>query len=221
MKRIINSQVLFALLLIAAAPLAATAQVTTYFTDNFSYGSTTNGPSIRGGDPTTSFTSYDIAASKNTIPGTNGCTITPNDFHLALLAATASGFLEAQALFVTNSLGGTNAIALAEPGDYIDVVVVFTNTAGLLIVHLDNMAWFIQFRWQRPRGRRPCPIRFDHRIRLPLCHGQLPELAGLRRSNGKWRLCFQNHHPTDAKRVGNNFRKSGIVCQQRRRRRFR
>jgi hypothetical protein len=134
MKRIINSQVLFALLLIAAAPLAATAQVTTYFTDNFSYGSTTNGPSIRGGDPTTSFTSYDIAASKNTIPGTNGCTITPNDFHLALLAATASGFLEAQALFVTNSLGGTNAIALAEPGDYIDVVVVFTNTAGLLIV---------------------------------------------------------------------------------------
>lgn len=151
MKKIINLRVLFALLLIAAAPLAATAQITTYFYDNFSNGSTTNGLSLRGGSPTASYTSYDIASTKATIPLpagtnalgiiTNGCTITPNDFRLALSASTSSGFLEAQAMFVTNAPGGTNAIALAQPGDYIDLVVVFTNTAGTLLPGTTCTLW--------------------------------------------------------------------------------
>ena len=135
MKKILNLQVLFALL-VAAAPLAATAQVTTYFYDNFSNGSTTNGPSIVGGGPNAFYTSYDIASTKATIPvtgsaGTNGVWMVPNDFHLALDASTSGGFLEAQALFVTNAPGGTNAVALAQPGDYIDVVVVFSNSGTL------------------------------------------------------------------------------------------
>ena len=142
MKKIINLQVLFALLLIAGAPLAAMAQVTTYFYDNFSNGSTTNGLSLRGGSPTASYTSYDIASTKNTIPGTNGCTITPNLFHMALGASTSSGFLEAQAMLVTNAPDGTNAIALAQPGDYIDLVIVFTNTAGTLLPGTTSTLWF-------------------------------------------------------------------------------
>lgn len=120
-------------ILLAAAPLAVLAQPTNFFYDDFSTGSTTNGLSIMGGGPTASYTSYDIASGKNTIPGTNGVTIAPRDLKLALSASTSSGWLEAQALFVTNSVGGTNAIVLAEPGDYISMTVVFTNTVGTLL----------------------------------------------------------------------------------------
>jgi autotransporter-associated beta strand protein len=130
MKRLLNLQIGMTLFL-AAAPLAAMAQ-TTFFTDTFG-SSTTNGPSIVGGSPTASYTSYDIASSKNTIPVTNGVTIAQNDLHLALAASTTSGYLEAQAMFVTNSPGGTNAISLNNPGDYIEIDVVFTNTVGTLL----------------------------------------------------------------------------------------
>ena len=129
MKKILNLQVLFALL-VATMPLAATAQITTYFTDNFSNGSTTNLASVVGGSPTASYTSYDIGANKTTI---GYVAIKPNDLTLKLSAGTTSGYLEAQALFVTNSVGGTNAIALSQPGDYIDIQVVFTNTGGTLL----------------------------------------------------------------------------------------
>jgi fibronectin-binding autotransporter adhesin len=144
MKKILNLQVSIALLLVAAA-FAATAQTTTYFTDNFGNGSTTNLTSAVGGSPTASSTSYDIASTKNTVPvtgsaGTNGVSIAPNDLHLALDSSTSSGFWEAQALFVTNSVGGTNAIALTEPGDYIDVAVVFSNS-GTLFVGTSSTIW--------------------------------------------------------------------------------
>ena len=53
-------------LLLAAAPLAATAQFV-IFTDNFN-ASTTNKNSIAGGTPFNSFTSYEILSSKDGRP---------------------------------------------------------------------------------------------------------------------------------------------------------
>lgn len=123
-------------LLLAIAPLGAIAQ-TTFFTDTFTSGSTTNGPSIRTGPPTASATSYDIAATKSTVPGTNGVTIAPNDLHLALAASTTSGFLEAQAIFATNG----HPVSLAAVGDYIELSVVFTNTVGSIFNVAGSVAW--------------------------------------------------------------------------------
>jgi autotransporter-associated beta strand protein len=112
-------------------PAMVSAQ-TTFFTDNFSNGSTTNLASVRTGSSTSSATSYDIASPKNTLPAsgqTNGVTIAPNDLHLALNGGTTAGFLEAQALFATNG----QPVALTAVGDYIDVQVVFTNTLNSLV----------------------------------------------------------------------------------------
>ena len=100
---------------------------TTFFTDNFSNGSTTNLASVRGGTPAASFTSYDIGASKTTIGYT---TVSPNDLRLTLNAATGSGYVEAQAMFATNG----SPVVLTSPGnDYIEVDIVFTNTGGSLL----------------------------------------------------------------------------------------
>jgi autotransporter-associated beta strand protein len=109
-------------LLLGAAPLAATAQ-TTFFTDNFSNGSTTNQLSVPGGTPTASSTSYDLATSKNTTT----CTIGPGLLRCRLSSATSSGYWEAQALFTTNAVG------LGVAGDYIDIAIVFTNSQGTLL----------------------------------------------------------------------------------------
>src|SRR5580704_2982685 len=86
-------------LLAVIAPLCVSRAQTTFFTDNFSNGSTTNQVSIPGGTPTASSTSYDIASTKGTV-----VTIAPNLLHMTLGAATSSGFLEAQALFATNAI---------------------------------------------------------------------------------------------------------------------
>jgi autotransporter-associated beta strand protein len=121
MKRIFNLRVPFALLL-AAAPLVSVAD--TFFTDNFTNGSTTNGLSVRAGTDVASSTSYDLGSSKN---ASGGPKIDPSGFlTLALNAATTSGWLEAQAIFATNP------IALTLVDDYIDISVVFTNRAGSL-----------------------------------------------------------------------------------------
>lgn len=108
-----------------ATPLVSMAD--TFFTDDFSNGSTTNASSIPGGTPTASHTSYDIAATKST-----ACNIAAHDLTLKLAAATSSGFHEAQALFTTNP------VALVNSGDYIDLQVVFTNTGGTLLAGANN-----------------------------------------------------------------------------------
>jgi autotransporter-associated beta strand protein len=102
-----------------ATPLASVAD--TFFTDDFSHGSTLNGSSIPGGSPTASYTSYDVASTKAT---TASNSIAPGLLRLGLNAATSSGFWEVQALFTNN------AIPLTYPGDYVDLVVVFTNRVG-------------------------------------------------------------------------------------------
>ncbi len=103
--------------LLLAIPLGALGQ-TTFFTDNFSSGSTTNGPSVPGGTPSVSYTSYDIASTKNATQST----IAPGDFTLKLNASTTAGWAEAQALFTTHP------VVLSAVGDFIDITVVFTNT---------------------------------------------------------------------------------------------
>jgi autotransporter-associated beta strand protein len=120
MKMLRNSRILLALLL-AISPLATTAA--TFFSDNFSSGSTTNGTSIPGGTPTASYTSYDIASTKNGLTSV----INPGDFTLKLAAPTTSGWVEAQALFTTSP------VSLTQVNDYIELTVVFTNTSGSLL----------------------------------------------------------------------------------------
>jgi autotransporter-associated beta strand protein len=110
-------------LLLALVPLSAFAQ-TTYFTDNFSNGSTTNLSSIPTGTPTASATSYDIASQKTTIGYT---TIGANRLRLTLSGATTGGWLETQAIFTTN------AVALTAAGDYLDISIVFTNTTKTIL----------------------------------------------------------------------------------------
>ena len=121
-------------LVVAFAPLAAMCQ-TTFFTDNFA-SSTTNLASVRTGLPTASVTSYDIASTKTTM-GANGPTIAPGKLHLSLNAATTSGFWEAQAMFATNG----QPVSLSTVGDYIEINVVFTNSAGTMFSSTAAPLW--------------------------------------------------------------------------------
>ena len=106
-------------LVVLASPLA---QASVFFTDNFSNGSTTNGVSAPGGTPAASFTSYDLACTKDG----RQCTIGSGSMVLKLGGTTTAGFWEAQALFTSN------AVSLVQAGDYIEMQVVFTNTGGTL-----------------------------------------------------------------------------------------
>jgi hypothetical protein len=129
---------------------------TTFFSDNFSNGSTTNKLSVPGGTPTASSTSYDVASTKNTI---SACSINPNDLRLSLAAATSSGFWDAQALFATN------AISLNAVNDYVDVAITFTNTMGTVLgpsasttsaiwlgLFNSGSSYLVQTNWPVPGG---------------------------------------------------------------------
>ncbi len=105
-------------LFVAAAPLVSKAA--TFFTDNFTNGSTLN--SASPANPTTTNTAYELVASKSWSPAPS---LSANDLKFGI-AATGTGYIEAQALFTTN------AVALTQPGDFIQLTVVFTNTSGLL-----------------------------------------------------------------------------------------
>ncbi len=122
MKKLPNLRSLFALFAVVA-PLGLCHAQTTFFSDNFSHGSTTNQISAPGGTPTASSTSYDLASTKNALTGNF---IQPNDLRLALAAATSSGFVEYQALFATNP------VSLNVVGDYVEIDVVFVNSSNTL-----------------------------------------------------------------------------------------
>src|SRR5271170_3621575 len=103
MKTTLNLRVFLAILL-AAAPLAATAQQT-FFTDNFTSGSTLNGASIPGGTTNASFTSYDLASTK----GSSNSIIKPGDF-----TNTSGSLLDSISSFIWLGLyysGGTPPVA--------------------------------------------------------------------------------------------------------------
>jgi len=117
MKKIVSTH-LAVLLLLAAAPICAKAD--TYFADYFTNSSNIN--SASPGNPTTNSTSYETISAKTWVPTPS---ITSHDLKFGI-AASGSGVVEIQALFATN------AIALSQIGDYIQLTVVFTNTSGLL-----------------------------------------------------------------------------------------
>ena len=106
---------------LVATPLASAAAAT-IFTDNFSSGSTVNGLSVPGGTTNASFTSYDIASTKNATNLTAA-----GHFVLALGVGTISGGDEAQALFAATP------VPLVYPDDYIECAVVFTDNGGSLL----------------------------------------------------------------------------------------
>lgn len=72
--------------------------------------------------PTTSSTSYEVLSSKSWSPSP---TLTPGRLSFGI-ASTASGIIEVQALFKTFPF------SLNDTGDYIQLTVTFTNTAGIL-----------------------------------------------------------------------------------------
>jgi autotransporter-associated beta strand protein len=115
MKKILDLQVLFALLL-AAAPFAATAQ-TTFFSDSFTNGSTLNQPPATPTPTNTSYQSY---------IGTPGGLASISPGHLTMTNNSSSVVQEFVGLF-TNS-----PIALSQVGDYMAISVVFVNSNNIL-----------------------------------------------------------------------------------------
>ncbi len=123
MKKTRNLQILLALFLTGAAPLASMADTLLYtFDDDFTNGSTIN--FLTPASPTTTNTSYETISSKTWDP--NPPYISGQDLKFGI-GATSVGTVEIQALFATN------AVALTEPGDNIQMTIVFTNTSGLLL----------------------------------------------------------------------------------------
>src|SRR6266481_3290848 len=106
---------------LAALTLAAlqSSQAATFFTEDFAHGSTLNQPPV---NPTATSTSYEVISSKSWSPAPS---LTSGDLKFGI-ASTTSGSIEVQALF-TNS-----PIALVVEGDYVEMTITFTNTAGLL-----------------------------------------------------------------------------------------
>jgi len=112
-----RSIVLFALL----AGAAVSAVAAPVFTDTFTNGSTVGGPSIPGGTPTASFTSYGIASTKNA----SASAISGGVLSVGM-PATTSGFYEAQAIFTAAP------VTLAAVNDSITLRYVFTDSANVL-----------------------------------------------------------------------------------------
>jgi len=100
--------------------LAATSsQATVFFSDTFGSGSTLG--SLTPAAPTANSTSYQLSSSKSWSPTP---TIASGDLQYGI-AATSGGGVELQALFTDNP------VSLVLPGDYLQLTVTFTNTAGL------------------------------------------------------------------------------------------
>src|SRR5882762_4519880 len=112
-----NSLVVILVALFVA--LQTSQAATTFFTDDFAHGSTLNQPQVA---PTLNSASYEVMSSKNWSPAPS---LTSGDLKFGI-AATTSGSIEIQAIF-TNS-----PIALVVEGDYVEMTITFTNTAGLL-----------------------------------------------------------------------------------------
>src|SRR5260221_8868200 len=104
--------------LVATTPLTSVA--TTFFTDDFGHGSTLN--FVSPVKPTSTNTSYEMVSSKSWSPTPS---IASGNLKFGI-ASTTSGSVEVQALFATN------ALALVAAGDYVEMIVTFTNTGGIL-----------------------------------------------------------------------------------------
>jgi hypothetical protein len=97
------------------------------FTDTFTNGSTVGAASVPGGTASASFTSYDIASTKNATTSTiTGGTLS------VVIPATTSGFSEAQAVFTASP------VSLAAVGDSITLRYVFTDSANVMNGTISN-----------------------------------------------------------------------------------
>ncbi len=145
MKRFFYFRMSLAFLLVGV-PLGALAD--TFFTDDFSNGSTLDALSAPGGTTNASFTSYDLASSKNATTSTIG----PGLLSGKLGGNTTSGYWEAQALFATNP------VVMVAPGDYIDLQIVFTNSAGTLLTGTASPIWVGLFNSGAAPGTTNPPV---------------------------------------------------------------
>ncbi len=122
MKKLLKNQWITLSLLLAAAPLAATAQ-TTFFSDNFTGSSTVN-QAVDTNAITGNSTMYETYFG---LPGPPGDSATISSHDLSITFTNGGGLLgEVVALF-TNT-----PVALTAPGDYIALQVVFVNTSNIL-----------------------------------------------------------------------------------------
>ena len=103
------------------AVIPGVTKATTFFADAFTNSSTLN--SATPASPTNNnSTAYQVISSKSWAPTP---TIASKDLKFGI-ASTTGGTIELEALFATN------AVALTQNGDFIQLTVTFTNTAGLL-----------------------------------------------------------------------------------------
>jgi hypothetical protein len=117
MKKTLNLQILYALFLTAVAPLAATAQ-TVFFNDTFTGASTVNQAPAT---PTATSTSY------QTYMGASGSSVSLTPGDLTVIWPNSGSVLGEIVGMFTNT-----PVALVVHGDYLDLTVVFTNTANIL-----------------------------------------------------------------------------------------
>lgn len=109
------------LLGVLLAAVATVAEASPIFTDTFTNGSTVGGASVPGGASTASFTSYDVASTKNA----SASNISGGVLSVGI-PATTSGFYEAQAIFTTSP------VTLAVINDSVTLRYVFTDSANVL-----------------------------------------------------------------------------------------
>ncbi|HTB86112.1 MAG TPA: hypothetical protein VK742_20870 [Candidatus Sulfotelmatobacter sp.] len=100
-------------------PLAVTAQ-TTFFSDNFTGGSTVNAATPV--TPTLHSASYEFVGSLAEYPPAS---VSANDLRYGITNGGGGNLCEIQALFTGNP------VALSQPGDYVQLTIVYTNTTGI------------------------------------------------------------------------------------------
>ena len=100
-------------------PLAVTAQ-TTFFSDNFTGGSTVNAATPLA--PTLHSASYEYIGSLAQYPPAS---VSANDLRYGITNAGSGTIVNIQALFTTTP------VALSQPGDYIQLTIVYTNLSGI------------------------------------------------------------------------------------------
>ncbi len=124
MKIALHLSVLCALLASVFPLTSKAATPAMYFNDTFTAGSTVN--SATPAAPTLNSTAYSIVSAKSWNPTPS---LTANDLRFGIASST-SGSIEVQALF-TNS-----PVALVAAGDYVQMIVTFTNNTGLLTANM-------------------------------------------------------------------------------------
>jgi hypothetical protein len=112
---------------LVAAFATAAAHAAPIFTDTFTNGSTLFQASVPGGTPTASTTSYQLASGgRNAAISSFVNTVSGSALRLTWSGSGSSNLAEGAAVFTTTP------VALAAPGDSINVRYVFTNSGNIM-----------------------------------------------------------------------------------------